>query len=183
MASSLTRDLPISTEYTDSANISWCLKLLRGRTLFEIQDGYIGIGPPRAQPWDAACVLLGFKVPILLCPVSTVINTGFTVVGERYIHDLDDGVTLLGPLPSDWRILLGKGTSGYAAVLIYKNLRTNGVGEDDPLLVALPEEWRKIYREREPDDAEELSDGRGDGLRSQISVKQTEKTKGEVAKV
>ena len=152
LTSSLTRDLPMSTVCTDSADIFWCLKLLRGRTLFETQDGYIGIGPPRAQPGDAACVLLGCKAPILLRPVSTLINSGFTVIGECYIHGLDDGVTLLGPLPSDWRILLGKGTCGYAAVPSYKNLRTNEVAEDDPRLAALPGEWTKICREREPDD-------------------------------
>lgn len=152
MTSSFTKELPLSTECTDSADIFWCLKLLRGRTLFETQDGYIGIGPPRAQPGDAACVLLGCKVPILLRPVSTVINSGFTVIGECYIHGLDDGVTLLGPLPSDWRVLLGKGLSGYAAVPSYKNLRTNGVAEDDPRLPTLSEEWSKISRGREPDD-------------------------------
>ena len=112
----------------------------------------IGIGPPRAQSGDAACVLLGCKAPILLHPVSTVINSGFTGIGERYIRGLDDGVTLLGPLPSDWRIILGNGPSGYAAVPSYKNLRTNGVAGDDPRLTALPEEWRKISREREPAD-------------------------------
>ena len=61
-------------------------------------------------------------------------------------------MTLLGPLPPDWRIILGQGPSSYALVPNYKNLRTNGVAGDDPRLTALPEEWRKISREREPDD-------------------------------
>ena len=152
MTSSPAKDQFMSTESTDSADIFWCLKLLRGRTLFETQDGYVGIGPPSAQPGDAVCVLLGSKVPMLLRPFSTVANNGFTVMGECYVHGLDDGVTLLGPLPSDWRIQLGKGPSGYAAVQSYKNLQTNEVAEDDPRLPALPEEWRKINREREPDD-------------------------------
>ena len=152
MTSSPAKDLLMSTESTDSADIFWCLKLLRGRTLFETQDGYVGIGPPSAQPGDAACVLLGSKVPMLLRPFSTLTNNGFTVIGECYVHGLDDGVTLLGPLPSDWRIQVSKGPSGYAAVQSYKNLRTNEVAEDDPRLPALPEEWRKINREREPDD-------------------------------
>lgn len=152
LTSSLTKDLLMSMDYTDSAEIFWCLKLLRGRTLFETQDGYIGIGPPKAQAGDVACVLLGCKAPILLRPVSTEVTSGFTVIGECYIHGLDDGVTLLGPLPSHWRVLLGKGPSGYAAVPTFEDLRTNVVAEDDPRLPDLPEEWRKISREREPDD-------------------------------
>ena len=123
----LTKDLPLSTNCTDNAVIFWCLKLLRGRTLFETQDGYIEIGPPRAQPGDAACVLLGCKAPTLLRPVSTEINSGFTVISECYIHVLNDGVTLLRPLPSNWRISLRKGPSGYAALPTLKNLRTNVV--------------------------------------------------------
>ena len=152
MTSSFAKNLPMSTEYTNNANICWCLRLLRVRILFETQEGYIGIGPPRAQPRDATCVLFGCTATILTRPVSTVINSGSTVIGECYIHGLDDGVTLLGPLPSDWRILLGKSPSGYAGVPSYKNLRTNGVAEDDPILTAYPEEWMKISRQREPDD-------------------------------
>lgn len=148
MISSLAKDLPMSTESTDSAEMFWCLKLLRGRTVFETQDGYIGIGPPSARSGDSVCILLGSKVPMLLRPTQN----GFTVIGECYGHGLDDGVTLLGPLPSNWRIQLGKGSSSLAAVHRYKNLVTNEVAEEDPRLAALPEDWRKINREREHDD-------------------------------
>lgn len=139
----------MSTECTYSVDIFKCLKLLRVRPLSETQDGCIGIRPPMAQPGDVACVLLGYKVPILLRSDSTVINKGFTVIGEFYVHGLDDGVTLLGPLPPDWRIQLGKGLSGSAAM---QNLRTDGVAEDDARLAALSEEWSKVNRGRDPDD-------------------------------
>ena len=150
--SSLATDLPMSAESMDSAEVSWCLKLLRGRTVFETQDGFVGIGPPSARSGDTVCVLLGSKVHMLLRPFSNVTESGFTVIGECYVHGLDDGVTLLGPLPSDWKIQVGKGPSSVAAVHRYKNLVTDKVAEEDPRLAALPEDWRKINRESEHDD-------------------------------
>ena len=89
LTSSLTKDLPMSMSCTDSAEIFWCLKLLRGRTLFETQDGYVRLGPSRAQPGHAACVPLGCNTPVLLHPVSTESNSGFTVIGECYIDEMD----------------------------------------------------------------------------------------------
>ena len=89
---------------------------------------------------------------MLLRPFSSETDNGFTVVGECFVHGLDDGATLLGLLTSGWRVQIGKGLSTFAAVHTYKNLRTNGVTEDDPRLPTLPEEWRKINREREHDD-------------------------------
>ena len=150
--SSLAKGLPVSAESIDSAEVFWCLKLLRGRTVFETQDGYVGIGPPSARSGDTVCVLLGSKVPMLLRPFSDVNESGFTVIGECYIHGLDDGVTLLGSLPSGWRIQVGKASSTVAAVHSYKNLVTNEVAEEDPRLAALPEDWKKINRESEHDD-------------------------------
>ncbi|KAI9780886.1 MAG: hypothetical protein M1839_006513 [Geoglossum umbratile] len=136
----------------NNADILWCLKLIRGRAFFETHDGYVGLGPPSAQSGDAICILLGCKAPMLLRPFSTPTQDGFRVVGECYVHGLDDGVALLGPLPPDWRVQLGKIPSGYAAAHTYKNLRTGEAKEDDPRLPPLPEEWEKVNRAREPDD-------------------------------
>lgn len=142
------------TKEFENVDLYWCLKLIRGRVFFETADKYIGMGPPSTQPGDVVAVLLGCKVPMVLRPTSGCKVAGeiFKVVGECYVHGIDDASSLLGSLPQDWRIEFGKVTSGFAAQHKYRNLRTNQVTDDDPRLPSLSNEWCRVDRARSPDD-------------------------------
>ena len=59
---------------------------------------------------------------MILRPISQGSQSIFSVVGECYIQELDDAVTLLGTLPSNFRIQLGVVQDGHTAVSTFKNL-------------------------------------------------------------
>ena len=98
------------------------------------------------------CVFLGCKTPILLRPIPS--SIGFSVVGECYIHGLDNNVAILGPLPVDVRVQFDKSSSGYGAIHIYKNLSTRKILTDDPRLQPISQiGWQRLdLRERTIDD-------------------------------
>lgn len=78
----------------------------------------------------------------------------YQVIGECYVHGLDDCVTLLGPLPSHVRVQLDKIPSGYSAVPTYLDLNTGVVSSADPRLQALgiAREWQKVSHQWNADD-------------------------------
>jgi hypothetical protein len=101
---------------------------------------------------DYICVLLGSKTPMVLRPLHD--GSGFRVIGECYVHGLDDCVTLLGTLPSNVRVQLDKMQSGYSAVPTYLNLDSGVVSSEDPRLQSSNEtdEWERIPHQWDADD-------------------------------
>ena len=92
------------TNRTNDWNLYLCSESLQNKFLFETNDSYLGIGSPSALPEDQVCVLLGCPSAMLLRPLPSPTTQGFKVVGECYVHVLDDGVALLGPLLPKWRV-------------------------------------------------------------------------------
>ena len=94
------------------------------------------------------CLFLGCYAPAILRPNSL---GAFQVVGEAYVHGLEDAIGLLGPLPSHWRAIM-KGDAVGRPIHCYLNLTTNEETIEDPRLDVLPSEWERKAYERSPDD-------------------------------
>ena len=141
-----------SQEVMNNADVAWCLRIVRARRVFRTTDGYVGLGPPGTEVGDIVTILLGCKTPMILRPFLERTQRGYTVVGECYIHGLDDAVTLFGALPSNFRIQLGKVRQGYAATHTYKNMETKVAVNEDPRLPPLSPKWSRINRDRTPND-------------------------------
>lgn len=77
------------------------------------------------------------------------INRGFQVIGECYIHGMDDAAGLLGPLPVGYRVQLMKDASGYAqsSYLNYTSKETETT-LDDPRLGPVPYPWERVDVDR-----------------------------------
>jgi hypothetical protein len=75
----------------------------------------------------------------------------FLVVGEAYIHGLEDAIGVLGPLPTHWKAFI-RGDSLGRPLHRYVNLTTWEETAEDPRLDVLPPEWERIAYERSPDD-------------------------------
>jgi hypothetical protein len=79
----------------------------------------------------------------------------YTVVGECYMHGLEDGQAILGPLPHDYEVQLSKSENGQSTVLLFRNKTTGEVSAQDPRLEQLggPDcPWERVQKDREPDD-------------------------------
>jgi len=61
---------------------------LYGVRPFMSEKGYVGLAPKHALPGDKICVILGAIVPYVL---RRVVEEGFELVGEAYVHGIMDG--------------------------------------------------------------------------------------------
>jgi hypothetical protein len=87
-----------------SFGINWYLKRIAefcdGRSFFQTEEGYFGIGPACVRDGDILSVILGCRNPLLLRRND---SNEYAVVGECYVIGLMDGEALLGPLPRQFR--------------------------------------------------------------------------------
>ncbi|KAM7184991.1 Heterokaryon incompatibility protein (HET) domain containing protein [Naviculisporaceae sp. PSN 640] len=126
------------------------LPVFKTRPYFETKEGYVGVGPPDSQHGDIVVVLLGCDRTVFLRPNPLESNT-FTVVGNAYTYGLGDATALLGPLPEPWSIQIF-GDVEEPTVAKFWNAETGKPSEDDPRLGPLPDEWKRVYRDRTADD-------------------------------
>lgn len=98
--------------------------------------------------------LLGCKSPMLLRPCADETDS-YSVVGECYVHGLEDGQAILGPLPDGYQAQLAKSKDGQSTALLFRDTATGAVSAQDPRLEPLggPDcPWERVQMEREPDD-------------------------------
>jgi hypothetical protein len=106
--------------YSDR-EIANIIQKIRGRAFFTTEDGHIGTAPSVIQAgemditkiyslmkltWfieDHVCIFLGCYFPIVLRSVD---SGQFQIVGEAYVHGLEDAIGILGTLPSNWRVII-----------------------------------------------------------------------------
>jgi hypothetical protein len=62
------------------------------RSMFRLEQSYLGLCSGSTQPGDYVCVLYGSVVPVVLRKGDS--NGAWTVVGESYVHGLMDGEAL-----------------------------------------------------------------------------------------
>ncbi|KAI3326744.1 HET-domain-containing protein [Xylariaceae sp. AK1471] len=124
------------------------IQKVRGRRLFTTTNGYIGTAPAGIQPGDTICIILGAYSPIALRPTSSSL---FQVIGECYIHGLEDAKAILGPLPSHMRAII-KGDAHGSPTLRFLDLRSGVETLEDPRLDPLAPSWVRAPYERLPGD-------------------------------
>lgn len=67
-------------------------ELIRGMSHpFVSSKGYVGLGPPGAQPGDMICIIYGLGVPMLLRNNGVGEEDTCVLVGEMYVHGIMDG--------------------------------------------------------------------------------------------
>ena len=97
---------------------------------------------------DHVCIFLGCYSPMILRPGG---SGQFQVVGEAYVHGLEDSYGILGPLPSNWRAII-RGDAVGRPLHRYLNQRTFEETSEDPRLGPLPPGWERLAYERSLDD-------------------------------
>lgn len=149
--------------------VYWATTLTRGRCFVTTKEGFIGLAPGSATPGkciavdgiilaaslvianllgpgDIACAFLGCKSAMLLRGST---RRGFQVVGECYVHGMDDGVGLLGLLPVGCRVQLTKDSSGHAqSSYLYYSGKETKTSLDDPRLGPVPYPWQRVDVDR-----------------------------------
>ena len=108
----------------------------RGRCLFTMKDGGIGLGPREAVAGDRVTFVLGCQYPLVLRPDE---RGNFVVVGECYLDGMMNNEALLGPLPSEWKPVLIEVEAGCRYGFV--NKLSNEKTFEDPRLRPLPTEW------------------------------------------
>ncbi|KAF2239652.1 hypothetical protein EV356DRAFT_513940 [Viridothelium virens] len=124
-----------------------CSKALWRRKLIRTKDRHIGIGPPDAKIGDIVCLILGCYTPMILRPTDA---GGFRVVGDGYLHGLNDADGILGSLPKGWNSVLDTDETGVFRTIYVDQCGT--ITEDDPRLPLLPSEWERMEQTRTTED-------------------------------
>ncbi|KFA53741.1 hypothetical protein S40293_01691 [Stachybotrys chartarum IBT 40293] len=123
------KDRKYQRDHSDSFHNDYVWDFLRLRCFTQTHEGYIG---------DAICVLLGCESPIVLRQTT---SGRYHVVGEAYVHGLQDGQAFLGPLEEQWSVHAVINNSNRQASCRFTNTNTAEIVDHDPRLPPLPEQW------------------------------------------
>ncbi|KAF2105425.1 heterokaryon incompatibility protein-domain-containing protein [Lophiotrema nucula] len=123
-----------------------------GGSLIRTANNYAGFGPSTARPGDSIVVLLGCFTPMIIRSQG---NGSYTVIGPCHLQGLMNGETLLQALPEPWTIQM-YAEDRYFVPRFYNN-DTKVLSADDPRLPPLPENWRKLSKERTAGDPAHVS--------------------------
>ncbi|KIW08328.1 uncharacterized protein PV09_01245 [Verruconis gallopava] len=144
--------------HEDEAMLSQLSTLLHEHDFFTTKSGYFGIGPGITQPDDIVCAFLGSDSLTLLRPQG---SNSYQVVGSCFVHGFHDASAFLGPLPSNWRVIIRDDEYG-GAVVRFRNLDQAGLEVDyaesdadtvhDPRLGELSPCWEWVESERTKDE-------------------------------
>ncbi|CAO2657454.1 Nn.00g035800.m01.CDS01 [Neocucurbitaria sp. VM-36] len=131
----LTRVLRDSSETLTSAEVpSKYLELVAetctGRALITTKEGYIGLAPMATEAGDYVCTILGCRSIMILRPTKTC----FQVVGQAYLHGMNNGEPLFGQFPAPYQPVL-RDDRGVFRDLFFRNQRTGELGRIDPRFV------------------------------------------------
>ncbi len=114
-----------------AARLVQCVGHLRtiGTPLLFSANGYVGLGPRNAKPGDQICAILGSHPLILLREVD---KKRYEVVGPCFVHGLNWGEAVLGPLLNHYTVVprFEKTRKGYAPH--YLNTKTGVASMWDP---------------------------------------------------
>ncbi|KAI3326839.1 heterokaryon incompatibility protein-domain-containing protein [Xylariaceae sp. AK1471] len=135
------------------------LERLVGRRLITCDNSFIGIGPTETEPdmflvmrrstdlWilnsagDFICILLGHENPVVLRKQG---DGNYKLVGICYLHGVSDGVALLGPLPTPWRVQRFGDITSITMDCKFYNPDKDILCDEDPRLDPLGDEWERL---------------------------------------
>ncbi|KAF2966662.1 hypothetical protein GQX73_g6923 [Xylaria multiplex] len=125
---------------------------LFGMRLMTCGNGFIGLCPTETKPDDLICVFLGYESAVVLRKQN---DGNYKFVGPCYLHGASDGNTLLGPLPTPWRVQRFPNSNGHYLVCRFYNPDTGVLCDEDPRLEPLGEDWERLeLRDWTADDPE-----------------------------
>ncbi|KAK4162996.1 heterokaryon incompatibility protein-domain-containing protein [Cladorrhinum sp. PSN259] len=126
------------------------MNFARDKRYMMTKDGYLGLGPPKAEPGDIVCILLGCEHGVVLRP-SADSDQGdeFLVVGPCYVYGLHLAIPLLGPFPEPWTVIRKFGFEGGYR---FYNKDTKAFSDDDPRLPPLEGNWEHAHRKSTDED-------------------------------
>ena len=133
-----TRDPALENSLESKKYVSSAAAVSGGRSFFTTVDGYIGLAPIATKPGDQVCILLGCQTPLILRPCRIY---GYKVVGECYIDGFMDGAACLGPLPSNWQLVLRYFDEYSTYYEVFLDHQTGEFQVEDPRLGPLPAGW------------------------------------------
>ncbi|KAH8744450.1 heterokaryon incompatibility protein-domain-containing protein [Diaporthe sp. PMI_573] len=119
---------------------------LGGRTLYEVESGYIGVGPTQIRAGDLLCVVLGSSLPMFLRRVDDRVNQ-YRLVGTCYARGISQCEAFLGPLPEGTKMIQ---TLQQGAASQWRRTFVDGNGKSsmmDPRLISWPIE-KEDYRRK-----------------------------------
>lgn len=106
------------------------------------------MAPAETRPGDVVAIFVGCSTTLVLRPEGG----KSSVVGETFVHRLDDAIKLLGPLPEPWRVIR-KAASRASHLHYFFNPQTGETTREDPRLEPLHEhEWSRVDRDPDGDD-------------------------------
>jgi hypothetical protein len=117
---------------------------IRDKTFFRTRNGFFGVAKGTPQPKDKVCVLLGCPLPVIFRETSP---DEHQLVGCAYVNGIMDAETLLGPLPSDYKVVRQLPWNAARSDVVHRtfvNIHTKDVTTQDPRLGALPEQWVEV---------------------------------------
>ncbi|KAK4185482.1 heterokaryon incompatibility protein-domain-containing protein [Podospora australis] len=127
------KGFPYAFEVKAASFPPYALERLQGRQYLTTNEGYIGFGPPGVQAGDIICIFLGLDKPIVLRPLlGSYPAPAYAIVGACFVHGLQHGAALLGPLPKAWVVRASHERLNSARVEFH-NTETN-TSHDDPRL-------------------------------------------------
>jgi hypothetical protein len=137
---------PVDAAEADEGEVYWATKIVKGRSFVRTTSGHIGLASAATEPGDIVCALLGCKASVMLRPRP---DGMFRVVGECYVHGLDDSTGILGPLPGDWTVQIDKDEAGNAEHR-YVSAKEGLTTLEDPRLGPLPSDWTRCHKIKKP---------------------------------
>lgn len=81
----------------------------------------------------------------------------YEVVSDCYMYGIMDGESLLGPLPSPYKVRYNTNPGASFYVPTYLNTETNTISSQDPRLGSLPQDWESINLEKTADDPDDFA--------------------------
>ncbi|KAJ8132725.1 hypothetical protein O1611_g898 [Lasiodiplodia mahajangana] len=99
---------------------------------------------------DSICILLGHENPVVFREQQ---DGTHKLVGICYLHGISDGVALLGPLPTPWRVQRILDSTQQFMICRFYNPDTEVLCDEDPRLGPLDGDWERLPgRDRTADD-------------------------------
>ncbi|KAF2093888.1 hypothetical protein NA57DRAFT_68918 [Rhizodiscina lignyota] len=120
------------------------------RAFLKTTEGYIGTGPPIVRQGDHVVCVLGCSRLIILRPTSAKPSnsTQFHVIGDCFLHGLQDATALLGSLPRNYTLQMQKDNHSLIPRPVFMNHENGSLQVDDPRLGPIPADWERLPSQR-----------------------------------
>jgi hypothetical protein len=131
------RAVDILTNSEASKYLRYVAEACKGRCLVFTSSGHIGLAPAASKSDDHIYLLPGCRELMVLR--SRLPSPGFQVVGQAYVHNMNDGEPMFGQFPGHFDAVL-RCDNGVLRDLQFRNCESGLLQIDDPRLQGFSEE-------------------------------------------